>query len=282
MAPGDPPSRSALLNGTLYGRPPSQPSQYDLVNQIQQSVYPDQRPLVPPPTPSVPQVGGFFEPSPGSPSRRFPSAEYCQIMDARNAAKRHEDINSLPESERAWAAFHNIGYNTWSAPDSALNIVTESMPLVGVAGQARFNRYAGRYEQIMRGRAGLTWPATPIEPAPSGLGAAQSWGRPETLAVHFDNHGADFGSTNAECYAQRASMFLLTSQARGLPTKIDSSGIIRVYDPATNTFGAYNANGTTRTFFKPQPRSATNPRGHTYATNMDFWNAQAGEAPWQP
>jgi pyocin large subunit-like protein len=103
----------------------------------------------------------------------------------------------------------------------------------------------------------------------SGLGAAESWGRPETLADHFNRHGADFGATSAENYAQQASRFLQESQARGLPTKIDANGIIRVYDPATNTFGAYNPNGTTATFFKPT-------RGQSY------WNSQPGVAQWEP
>lgn len=34
--------------------------------------------------------------------------------------------------------------------------------------------------------------------------------------------------------------------------KTDMDGIIRVYDPETNTFGSYNSDGTTRTFFKPR------------------------------
>ena len=34
------------------------------------------------------------------------------------------------------------------------------------------------------------------------------------------------------------------------PTKVDDNGVTRVYDPRTNTFGAYNADGTTRTFYK--------------------------------
>jgi hypothetical protein len=41
------------------------------------------------------------------------------------------------------------------------------------------------------------------------------------------------------------------SQAGSLPTKIDADGGIRVYDPTTNTFGAYNPGGSTRTLFKP-------------------------------
>ena len=48
------------------------------------------------------------------------------------------------------------------------------------------------------------------------------------------------------------------------------SGVIRVYDPTTNTFGAYNPTGTTRTFYKPDPSA------HGYPSNLDYWNAQPG------
>jgi pyocin large subunit-like protein len=59
-----------------------------------------------------------------------------------------------------------------------------------------------------------------------------------------------------------ASEFL---QRPGTLAKIDADGVIRVYDPATNTFGSYNANGTTRTFFKP--------------TSPTYWDRQPGSPP---
>jgi hypothetical protein len=79
-----------------------------------------------------------------------------------------------------------------------------------------------------------------------------------------------------------ASRFLQESQAAGLPTKIDAKGMIRVYDPKTNTFGSYNPNGTTATFYKPQPKSPSNPKGHKFPTNEDYWKSQPGSPPWTP
>lgn len=38
----------------------------------------------------------------------------------------------------------------------------------------------------------------------------------------------------------------------------------RVYDPKTNTFGAYNPDGATRTFFKP-------------SAEADYFNRQPGK-----
>lgn len=116
----------------------------------------------------------------------------------------------------------------------------------------------------------------------SGLSAAESWGNQKTLAKHFKDHGADFGAKNAEEYAQQASRFLQESQAQKLPTKIDADGVIRVYDPKTNTFGSYNPDGTTKTFYKPQPKSPSNPRGHDEATNWDYWLKQKGDPPCKP
>jgi RHS repeat-associated protein len=83
------------------------------------------------------------------------------------------------------------------------------------------------------------------------LNAATTWGRAETLADHFARHGADVGAKTANEYANIASRFFQESQAARLPTKIDSQGVIRVFDPKTGTFGSFNPNGTTRTLFKP-------------------------------
>jgi RHS repeat-associated protein len=101
-----------------------------------------------------------------------------------------------------------------------------------------------------------------------GLGAVDSWGSAATLERHFAEHGADVGAASAEGYAREASSFLQRAQAGGLPTRIDADGVIRVYDPATNTFGAFNPNGTTRTFFTP--------------SSPTYWSRQPGAEPWTP
>jgi pyocin large subunit-like protein len=87
--------------------------------------------------------------------------------------------------------------------------------------------------------------AAPIGPA------SKTWGHLASLPDHFARHGADFGARNAEDYAAQAAAFLARAKTEGLPAKRDPDGALRVYDPATGAFGAYNANGTTRTYFKP-------------------------------
>jgi RHS repeat-associated protein len=78
------------------------------------------------------------------------------------------------------------------------------------------------------------------------------WGRAETLADHFRRHGADFGATSPKEYGKMASEFFEKAKKENLPTKIAPDGTIRVYDPKSNTFGSYNKDHTTRTFFKPK------------------------------
>ena len=58
--------------------------------------------------------------------------------------------------------------------------------------------------------------------------------------------------------------------------KQDAAGVIRMWDPRTNTFGAYNSDGSTRTFYKPDPKI------HGHPTNLDYWSEQPGDDPRKP
>ncbi len=80
---------------------------------------------------------------------------------------------------------------------------------------------------------------------------AQSWGNSASLPDHFARHGADFGARDADDYARMAAEFLRRARAEGFPAKLDNRGTLRIYDPRTGAFGAYNRDGTTKTFFKP-------------------------------
>jgi RHS repeat-associated protein len=125
-------------------------------------------------------------------------------------------------------------------------------------------------ELMRRGTTQSTRAAAESESRDTGLprlSPEDTWGNPTTLARHYRDHGADFGARSAEDYANQAYEFLQRSQHEGLPTKIDGDGVIRVYDPGTNTFGAYNPDGTTRTFFTPK-------------SGVDYWERQPGSPPW--
>ncbi len=118
-------------------------------------------------------------------------------------------------------------------------------------------------------KAGVKEKAVPevkVAPAQSRAPPArQTWGRWETLQDHYDRHGADFASRSPEDYAAQAWHFLQRAKAGELPMKWDDSDqSLRVYDPKTLAFAAYNRDGTAKTFFRPN--------------NPSYWQRQPGRA----
>jgi pyocin large subunit-like protein len=79
----------------------------------------------------------------------------------------------------------------------------------------------------------------------------RSWGNPASLPDHFARHGRDFGAGNADEYALLAYQFRHRAAVEPYRAKIDNYRVLRIYDPRTGSFGAYNPDGTTKTFFKP-------------------------------
>ncbi|WP_124979579.1 RHS repeat-associated core domain-containing protein [Nonlabens xiamenensis] len=78
----------------------------------------------------------------------------------------------------------------------------------------------------------------------------------------FKLHGAEFPDIpNATQYVQRAANFL-TNPPKVAKFKITKKGDIRIWDPDSGIFGSYDSTGTPKTFFKPNPKTASNPRGH--------------------
>ncbi len=88
-----------------------------------------------------------------------------------------------------------------------------------------------------------------------------NWGNESTLQDHYMRHGKDVGASSASEYAKIANEFY--NNRANYQVKVDSNGIIRVYDATRNIFGSYNPNGTTRTLFSPT-------RGQSY------FNSQPG------
>ena len=101
--------------------------------------------------------------------------------------------------------------------------------------------YTGSAGLAIFGPKSLKLPARSAEAADTGgsgllrLTTEESWGNPATLERHFIDHGADFGAATADGYAAQASQFFQDGIQSRLPTRITPDGVIRVYDPATNT-----------------------------------------------
>ena len=84
--------------------------------------------------------------------------------------------------------------------------------------------------------------------------ARETWGNIGSLADHFARHGADFRAKDADEYARMAWQFGQQARQGGLQVKVDDDGTRRVFDPKTGAFAAYNSDGTTKTYFKPNSR----------------------------
>jgi hypothetical protein len=93
--------------------------------------------------------------------------------------------------------------------------------------------------------------AEPIRKAPP---TRETWGHLPSLADHFERHGRDFHAKDADDYARMAWEFQQRAKEEGLPTKVDAEGVTRIYDPKSGAFGAYNRDGSTKTFFIPNSR----------------------------
>ncbi len=92
----------------------------------------------------------------------------------------------------------------------------------------------------------------------------KTWGYMDSLQDHYDRHGPDFRCTSPDDYAAKAWMFLQYAKQNGLPMKWDASdGTLRVWEPKSRAFAAYNRNGTTKTFFRPN--------------NESYWGRQPGK-----
>lgn len=68
---------------------------------------------------------------------------------------------------------------------------------------------------------------------------------------HWEDHGDDFNAQSPEDYADQANQFYQRAQAEKLPTLETTDGWIKTYDPQTNTWGIYNPEGKTESFYKP-------------------------------
>ncbi len=86
-------------------------------------------------------------------------------------------------------------------------------------------------------------------PVPQDL--LDSWGKIERLDGHVEDHGPDFGTTDTATYFRLAVTYRDEMLAGDHPMTVDKYGNMRSYDLQTNTFAAYDADGTKKTFFKP-------------------------------
>lgn len=99
-------------------------------------------------------------------------------------------------------------------------------------------------------------PAAESKPAaPKPPPTRATWGNLSSLPDHFERHGRDFQAKSPDDYAAKAWLFREQARANAWPMKLDSDGTVRMWDGRTHSFAAYNRDGTTKTFFKPDSPS---------------------------
>ncbi len=111
---------------------------------------------------------------------------------------------------------------------------------------------------------------TPPKPAMDAPPTRATWGSLPSLQDHYERHGGDFRASSPDDYAAQAWRFRERATTQPLPMKQDTDGTVRVFDPKSFAFAAYNRDGTTKTYFRPN--------------NPSYWQRQPGRpittAPW--
>ena len=104
------------------------------------------------------------------------------------------------------------------------------------------------------------------------------------LNYHFQEHGGDFGASNANDYEQMADAFLGGTKPETVHECIRSCGMKLRYDSSDEAFGIIDKGNIIRTYFKPVPcsslsgssRAAARQAGrcHPCANNMVYFKAE--------
>ena len=82
---------------------------------------------------------------------------------------------------------------------------------------------------------------------------------------HFAKHGREFGNISPQEYLRRAQALRDAPPGGPILQALKPGGIVTRFDRRSGAFGAYNRDGTIRTFFKPNDgeryfhRQATRP-----------------------
>jgi len=110
---------------------------------------------------------------------------------------------------------------------------------------------------ILRSRQAPQQAPTPSGPAvhetrDTSASSSRGFRSRQQLEEHFDKHGGEFGRITIEQYLQRAQALRDAPVGGSIVERIrPTDGVITRFDRKTGAFGAYNSDGTIRTFFKP-------------------------------
>lgn len=104
------------------------------------------------------------------------------------------------------------------------------------------------------------------------------------LNRHFQEHGGDFGASDASDYERMADAFLGGIKAATVHECVRQSGMKVRYDPADEAFGVIDNADIIRTYYKPVPCSSLPGaaralakqagRCHACANNLVYFKAE--------
>ena len=84
-----------------------------------------------------------------------------------------------------------------------------------------------------------------------GWGAGVGFADQRRLNEHFEKHGAEFGRITKQDYLHQAQLLRDATVGGPVLETIRRDGVTTRFDRQTGAFIAFNADGTIRTFFKP-------------------------------
>jgi hypothetical protein len=96
-----------------------------------------------------------------------------------------------------------------------------------------------------------------IAAAPGDAGTGKAWGtrvgfvNDKRLEEHYEKHGAEFGRVTKQDYLRQAQLLRDTQVGGPVLETVRRDGVTTRFDRQTGAFIAFNADGTIRTFFKP-------------------------------
>jgi pyocin large subunit-like protein len=99
--------------------------------------------------------------------------------------------------------------------------------------------------------------ARDIAPAPGDAGTGKAWGTrvgfvsEKRLEEHYDKHGVEFGRITKQDYLRQAQLLRDAQVGGPVLETVRRDGVTTRFDRQTGAFIAFNADGTIRTFFKP-------------------------------
>lgn len=127
----------------------------------------------------------------------------------------------------------------WLVGPEALDRGSPAPVATGGAGNAAVERASGAEA------------AKPAEARDARVASTKGFRSRTALDEHFEKHGAEFGAITKDEYLRRAQELRDAKVGGAIRELVRDDGVISRFDTKSGAFGAFDRDGTIRTFFKP-------------------------------